>query len=65
MINCAHPIYFEAVLEAGEPWLERIRGLRAHASTKSHAELNNSVLGGGCCTDQRHVEEICKACIVA
>lgn len=27
---------------AGEPWLERIRGIRANASTKSHAELNES-----------------------
>jgi S-methylmethionine-dependent homocysteine/selenocysteine methylase len=43
MINCAHPTHFEAVLTAGEPWLERIRGIRANASTKSHAELNDSV----------------------
>ncbi len=38
MINCAHPTHFEAVL--GEPWARRIRGLRANASTKSHAELD-------------------------
>lgn len=43
MINCAHPHHFEGVLTAGEPWLERIRGIRANASTKSHAELNESV----------------------
>jgi S-methylmethionine-dependent homocysteine/selenocysteine methylase len=42
MINCAHPSHFADVLVAGEPWLERIRGLRANASTKSHAELNES-----------------------
>lgn len=42
MINCAHPTHFEDVLSAGEPWLERIRGIRANASTKSHAELNDS-----------------------
>ncbi len=42
MINCAHPTHFESVLIAGEPWLERIRGIRANASTKSHAELNDS-----------------------
>ena len=42
MINCAHPTHFASTLEAGEPWLERIRGLRANASTKSHAELNES-----------------------
>jgi S-methylmethionine-dependent homocysteine/selenocysteine methylase len=42
MINCAHPTHFAEVLVAGEPWLGRIRGLRANASTKSHAELNES-----------------------
>jgi S-methylmethionine-dependent homocysteine/selenocysteine methylase len=42
MINCAHPTHFEKVLRAGEPWVERIRGLRANASRMSHAELNNS-----------------------
>lgn len=42
MINCAHPTHFESTLAAGEPWVERIRGLRANASTKSHAELNES-----------------------
>lgn len=42
MINCAHPTHFEGVLIADEPWLERIRGIRANASTKSHAELNDS-----------------------
>jgi S-methylmethionine-dependent homocysteine/selenocysteine methylase len=42
MINCAHPTHFERVLVAGEPWVERIRGLRANASRMSHAELNES-----------------------
>ena len=41
MINCAHPTHFEAVLD-GEPWRERIRGLRANASTRSHAELDEA-----------------------
>lgn len=41
-INCAHPTHFADILVAGEPWLERIRGIRANASTKSHAELNES-----------------------
>jgi homocysteine S-methyltransferase len=40
MINCAHPTHFEAAIEAGEPWLDRIRGIRANASTLSHAELD-------------------------
>ncbi len=42
MINCAHPTHFEHVLAEGEPVVERIRGLRANASCKSHAELNES-----------------------
>jgi S-methylmethionine-dependent homocysteine/selenocysteine methylase len=42
MINCAHPTHFEHVLAEGDPSLKRIRGLRANASCKSHAELNES-----------------------
>jgi homocysteine S-methyltransferase len=42
MINCAHPTHFEDVLEPGAPWVERIRGLRTNASTKSHAELDEA-----------------------
>jgi S-methylmethionine-dependent homocysteine/selenocysteine methylase len=42
MINCAHPTHFASVLERGQGWLERIGGLRANASTKSHAELDDA-----------------------
>ena len=42
MINCAHPTHFEDALNAGEAWTGRIRGLRANASRKSHAELDGS-----------------------
>ncbi len=42
MINCAHPTHFDHVLEAEEPWRDRIRGLRANASTRSHAELDEA-----------------------
>lgn len=42
MINCAHPTHFLDILIPGESWLERIHGIRANASTKSHAELNES-----------------------
>lgn len=42
MINCAHPQHFKDVLAADELWSERIRGVRANASTMSHAELNES-----------------------
>ena len=40
MINCAHPTHFEGALASGESWVQRIRGIRANASTKSHAELD-------------------------
>lgn len=42
MINCAHPTHFAGALEAGSAWVKRIRGIRANASTMSHAELDNS-----------------------
>ena len=42
MINCAHPSHFAAVLDDDGRWRERIRGLRANASTKSHAELDEA-----------------------
>jgi len=40
MVNCAHPTHFADVL-AGE-WTKRIQGLRANASCRSHAELNEA-----------------------
>ena len=43
MINCAHPTHFAHVLEQSEPFVERIRGLRANASRMSHAELNEAL----------------------
>ena len=42
MINCAHPTHFDDALVEGEAWLERLGGLRANASRKSHAELDES-----------------------
>jgi S-methylmethionine-dependent homocysteine/selenocysteine methylase len=42
MINCAHPTHFAHVLEDAGPWLDRIHGVRANASTKSHAELDEA-----------------------
>jgi len=42
MVNCAHPTHFADVLIDGERWVQRIRGVRANASRKSHAELNES-----------------------
>jgi homocysteine S-methyltransferase len=40
MVNCAHPSHFAGVVAAGGGWRDRIAGLRANASAKSHAELD-------------------------
>jgi homocysteine S-methyltransferase len=40
MLNCAHPAHFADALREGEPWVARLRGLRANASLRSHAELD-------------------------
>ena len=40
MINCAHPVHFADALRAGGAWTARVRGLRANASRRSHAELD-------------------------
>jgi homocysteine S-methyltransferase len=42
MINCAHPTHLEGALVREGAWRERIRGLRANASERSHAELDES-----------------------
>ena len=45
MINCAHPDHFSNELygHENEPWTNRIKGIRANASCKSHAELDESL----------------------
>jgi S-methylmethionine-dependent homocysteine/selenocysteine methylase len=40
MVNCAHPEHIAGALVGA--WTRRIRGLRANASRKSHAELDES-----------------------
>jgi len=42
MLNCAHPSHFDAVLEPGTAWTDRVIGLRANASRLSHAELDEA-----------------------
>lgn len=44
MINCAHPTHFfkELLDSKNEEWVNRIRGIRANASCKSHAELDEA-----------------------
>jgi homocysteine S-methyltransferase len=43
MINCAHPTHFADVLDGTSAWVSRIGGLRANASSLSHAELDEMV----------------------
>jgi S-methylmethionine-dependent homocysteine/selenocysteine methylase len=42
MINCAHPSHFTAVLDPDADWIRRLRGIRANASARSHAELDDA-----------------------
>lgn len=41
MINCAHPTHFDTTLVDAD-WTDRVRGIRANASTMSHAELDEA-----------------------
>lgn len=40
MLNCAHPAHFADALARNESWTMRLRGIRANASMRSHAELD-------------------------
>ena len=40
MVNCAHPRHVRPALEPAGAWTHRLVGLRANASTRSHAELD-------------------------
>ena len=42
MINCAHPSHFIDVISSNQHWTSRIKGIRANASCKSHAELDEA-----------------------
>jgi len=42
MINCAHPTHFWDTLQSGGDWRNRIGGVRANASRRSHEELDSS-----------------------
>ncbi len=42
MINCAHPTHLDSILSSEQPWINRLRGLRANASSMSHAELDEA-----------------------
>jgi S-methylmethionine-dependent homocysteine/selenocysteine methylase len=42
MINCAHPEHLAPALMQPGTWRGRVRGLRANASRRSHAELDES-----------------------
>jgi homocysteine S-methyltransferase len=42
LVNCAHPTHFLPVLDRAAPWVRRIGGVRANASKRSHAELDET-----------------------
>ena len=42
MVNCAHPTHFHHVLDRSAGWASRLGGVRANASTLSHAELDEA-----------------------
>jgi S-methylmethionine-dependent homocysteine/selenocysteine methylase len=42
MINCAHPDHFDGAIDGKAPWAQRILGVRANASRRSHAELDEA-----------------------
>jgi homocysteine S-methyltransferase len=42
MVNCAHPTHFADALAPDGGWRQRLVGLRANASTRSHAELDEA-----------------------
>lgn len=42
MVNCAHPTHFAAVLDPDAAWTRRLRAVRANASMRSHAELDDA-----------------------
>lgn len=42
MVNCAHPDHFGPALEPEAAWPGRVRGARANASRRSHAELDEA-----------------------
>jgi homocysteine S-methyltransferase len=41
-VNCAHPSHFDACFDDAGPWTARIQSIRANASARSHAELNEA-----------------------
>ncbi|MGE0385406.1 MAG: homocysteine S-methyltransferase family protein [Gammaproteobacteria bacterium] len=41
MLNCAHPSHFNHIFDGGD-WQARLRGVRANASRRSHAELDEA-----------------------
>jgi S-methylmethionine-dependent homocysteine/selenocysteine methylase len=42
MVNCAHPTHFLDVVGVDGAWRDRVAGVRANASRKSHAELDEA-----------------------
>jgi homocysteine S-methyltransferase len=42
MVNCAHPTHFGHLFDEAPAWASRVGGVRANASKRSHAELDEA-----------------------
>ena len=42
LVNCAHPTHIQAAFTEPGPWIDRVAGIRANASKRSHAELDGA-----------------------
>ena len=42
MVNCAHPDHIDAALDRPGEWLQRLQGIRANSSRRSHEEFDEA-----------------------
>ena len=74
MVDCAHALNLGPVFAVHEPWMDRIRGVRANSWTEYPTQLAQqwselkralpslNIVGVGCGMDQQHLEEIARLC---
>jgi S-methylmethionine-dependent homocysteine/selenocysteine methylase len=67
MVNCAHPTHFSSAVSQGGPWQQRLKGLRANSSVRSHAQLDEATeldegnpeeLGAQCAQLREHLAAV-------
>ena len=74
MVDCVHALHLRSVFAVHEPWMDRIRGVRANSWTEYPTELAQqwselkrmlpslNIVGVGSGTDHQHLEEIARLC---